>query len=415
MTGATKRQASGPQARGEVRFQTFGDPAEQKVFEQVVEGYKAANPNVKVSIDHIANQGDHISKLTASLAAGTPPDVFLINYRRYGQFASRGVLEPLGNYLAKSVTVKASDYYTPSLEAFTFQGTLQCIPQNISSLSVYYNKNLFEQYNVPLPKADWTWQDFLNAAKALTKDTNGDGRPDIYGLGTDLQLIRLAPFIWQNNGELVDNYEKPTRMTIDTTAAREAFQFFVDLSLVHKVAPTQAEAQAEALDSRFLNGKLGMWLGSRADTPTFRTIKGFTWDVNPLPGNKSRATILHSDAYCMAAASKNKDATWDFIQYALGPQGQTIASKLGRIVPSLKSIANSSAYLDPSQPPANSKMYLDVIPTIRRIPVSAAWPAVESAANAELERAFYGQQSVDDAIRKITERANAEFARANNP
>ncbi|HVG01039.1 MAG TPA: sugar ABC transporter substrate-binding protein, partial [Chloroflexia bacterium] len=354
----------GPAASGEVSFQTFGDPAELAVFQAVVESYKSANPNVKVNMNHIPEQGDHISRLTTSFAAGTPPDVFLINYRRYGQFAARGVLEPLGNYLAESVTLKASDYYTQSLTAFTFDGTLQCIPQNISSLSVYYNKDLFQQYNVPLPKADWTWQDFLNTAKALTRDTNGDGKTDVYGLATDPQLIRVAPFIWQNNGEVVDNYDKPTKMLIDSPAAREALQFFVDLSLVHKVVPTQAEAQAESLTTRFLNGKLGMWLASRADTPTFRTIKTFTWDVNPLPGNKSRATILHSDAYCMASASKNKTAAWDFIQHALGPRGQTVASELGRIVPSLKSVANSPAFLDPSKPPANSKMYLDVIPTI---------------------------------------------------
>lgn len=405
----------GPAASGEVRFQTFGDPAELEVFQAVVEGYKAVNPNVKVSIDHVPAQGDHINKLTASLAAGNPPDVFLINYRRYGQFADKGVLEPLGPYLDRSATLKVSDYYTQSLTAFTYQGTLTCIPQNISSLSVYYNKDLFQKYNVPLPTANWKWQDFLNTAKALTKDTNGDGKADTYGLGTDLQLIRLAPFIWQNGGELVDNYDKPTKMLIDSPAAREAFQFFVDLSLVHKVAPTQAEAQAEAPVSRFMNGTLGMWLASRADTPTFRTIKGFTWDVNPLPGNKQQATILHSDAYCVAAASKNKDATWDFIQYALGPRGQTVASKLGRIVPSLKSISTSPAFLDPTQPPANSKMYLDVIPTIRRVPVSAAWPAIESTGNAEIERAFYGQTTVDAAIKAITDKAATEFAKVNTP
>ncbi len=114
----------------------------------------------------------------------------------------------------------------------------------------------------------------------------------------------------------------------------------------------------------FLDGDLGMWLASRADTPTFRTIKDFTWDVAPMPMKKTKATILHSDAYCVAAPSKNKDATWDFIQYALGPRGQVVAAKLGRTVPSLKSIANSPAFLDPTQPPANSKVYLDVIPTI---------------------------------------------------
>jgi multiple sugar transport system substrate-binding protein len=160
-----------------------------------------------------------------------------------------------------------------------------------------------------------------------------------------------------------------------------------------------------------MNGKLGMYLGSRVDTPAFRKITGFTWDVAPMPSNKVAATILHSDAYCMSAASKNKEAAWNFIEYAMGEKGQTIATGLGRLVPSLKSVAQSSAFLDPSKPPANSKMYLDIADTIRLVPVSTGWPAVESAVNKELERAFFGLVSVDEAVRLSIDKANAEFAK----
>jgi multiple sugar transport system substrate-binding protein len=403
----------GGNVSGEVTFQAFGDPAEIDVFKSVIASYNQFNPNVKVNLVAIAAQGDHLSKLATDFAAGNPPEVFLINYRRYGQFASQGVLEPLGSYLDKSLTVKASDYYTQSLAAFTYNGTLQCIPQNISSLSVYYNKSLFEKYNVPLPTANWTAANFLAAAKALTKDTNGDGKNDIYGMGVDTQLIRLAPFIWSNGGELVDDYNKPTKLLLDSPEAQEAFQWFVDLQVKHHVAPSKVEITSQSGPDRFLAGTLGMWFGSRADTPGFRTIKDFTWDVAPIPMLDKPATILHSDAYCMAAtvSAEKKAAAWDFIQFAQGPVGQTVAAKLGRTVPSLKSIANSPAFLDPTQPPANSKMYLDAIPTIRRVPITPVWGAVESAVNAEIDRAFYGTATLQEATAAAIQKANAEFAK----
>jgi multiple sugar transport system substrate-binding protein len=398
---------------GEITFQAFGDPAEIDVFKSVIASYNQFNPDVKVNLVAIAAQGDHLSRLATSFAAGNPPEVFLINYRRYGQFASQGVLEPLGQYLADSITLKASDYYTESLSAFTYNGTLQCIPQNISSLSVYYNKDLFTRYNVPLPTARWTWDDFLAAARALTKDTDGNGSNDIYGMGVDTQLIRLAPFIWSNGGELVDNYDKPTRLLLDTAEAQEAFQWFVDLQVKHHVAPTKAEITSRPGPDRFLDGTLGMWFGSRADTPTFRTIKNFTWDVAPIPIKKTAATILHSDGYCMASgvSAEMKAAAWDFIQFAQGVRGQTVAARLGRTVPSLKSVANSPAFLDPTQPPANSKIYLDAIPTIRRVPITPVWGAVETAVNAEIDRAFYGQATLQQATAAAIEKANAEFAK----
>jgi multiple sugar transport system substrate-binding protein len=368
---------------------------------------------VKVNINHVPSQGEFMTKLSGSFTAGNPPDVFLLNYRRYGQFAAKDVLEPVGPWLDKSTTIKVTDYYTHSMAAFTYKGTLQCMPQNVSSLDVYYNKTLFEQNNVPLPTADWTWQDFLSAAKALTKDTNGDGTMETYGVGVEPILIRLAPFVWQHGGEIVDNYEQPTRLTLDEPLARDAVQFFMELSLVHRVVPTEAEYKAEALDTQFMNGKLAMFLSSRVETPTFReAIKDFTWDVAPLPRDTQAATILHADAYCMAKASKNKEATWDFIQFAQGPQGQSVAAKRGRTVPSMKVVANSPDFLDPTQPPANAQVYLDVLPSSRISPVISTWPSVETAVNNELERAFYGTAPIDTALKLAIEAANAEFAKA---
>lgn len=408
---STAGTTGGAPVSGAINFQAFGDPAELAVFQQVIKSYATYNPQVQVNLIQVPAQGDHLSKLATAFAAGNPPDVFVLNYRRYGQFADQNVLEPLGKYLDTSPTLHATDYYTQSLQAFTYQGTLQCIPQNISSLSIYYNKDLFAKYHVPLPQAGWTWPEMVSAAKALTQDTNGDGKNDIHGFGVDPQLIRLAPFIWSNGGEIVDNYEQPTRLTLDTAAAQEAFQLFVDINLKEHATPSQAEFKARAGSDRFLDGTLAMWVASRADTPTFRTIEHFTWDVVSLPVLKTPATILHSDAYCMAAQSKNKPATWDFIQYALGPQGQTISAHLGRIVPSLRAIANSPIYLDPAQPPANSQMYLNVIPTIRRVPISPVWGSIESLVNAEIERAFYGGAGVDVAIKSAVAKANAEFAK----
>ncbi len=102
-TGATRTPgAARPAASGEITFQVFGDPAELAVFQAVVAGYKGVNPNVNVNLVHIPAQGDHLTKLATDFAAGNPADVFLINYRRYGQFAAQGVLEPLGDYLARA-------------------------------------------------------------------------------------------------------------------------------------------------------------------------------------------------------------------------------------------------------------------------------------------------------------------------
>ncbi|MGA7729761.1 MAG: sugar ABC transporter substrate-binding protein [Chloroflexia bacterium] len=401
-------------ATGEISFQVFGDPPELAAFQAVAKGFETANPGAKVNIIHIPAQGDHMTKLSSSFAAGNPPDVFIINYRRYGQFAAKGVIEPAGPLMAKSTLIKEADYYPQVLDAFRYKGTLMCVPQNISNLVVYYNKDMFTKANVAMPTSDWTWNDFLTAAQALTKDNDGDGVIDQYGVGVETQLIRVAPFVWGNGGEIVDNYDKPTTLTLDTPEARDAVQFFIDLQVTHKVAPSEAEATAEDAETRFMNNRLGMVLNSRAATPTFREIKGFEWDVAPIPMQKQKSTILHSDAYCMAAASppERKALAWQFVEYAQGKEGQTIAARLGRTVPSRMDVAQSDAFLDPTKSPASSQVFLDMIPHMRLIPIISTWPQVETVVNEELERAFYNLVPLDQAIKQATEDTKPLFAEA---
>jgi multiple sugar transport system substrate-binding protein len=396
---------------GTISFQVFGDPAELAAFKSVVEGFKEVQPGATVNIVHVPDQGDHMTRLSTSFAAGSPPDVWLLNYRRYGQFAAEGVIEPIGPLLEKSTTLKEDMYYQEALNAFRYKGTLMCLPQNVSNLVVYYNKDLFNKAGIPLPARDWTWADFVNAAQRLTSVDAGGQK--IYGVGIEPQIIRVAPFIWSNGGDIVDNWEHPTKLTLQEPLAREAIQAFIDLQVQYKVAPNEAEAKAENVEARFINGRLAMYFQSRAVTPALREINTFDWDVAPLPRFKQPASILHSDAYCISAASQHKDLAWAFVEYAQGPDGQRRAAELGRTVPSLKSIANSPAYLNPAKRPASNQVFLDAIPTMKLVPIMSTWPKIENSVNEQLERAFYALTPLDNALQIAVDQTKQSFADAN--
>jgi len=394
---------------GPISFMVSGDPAELKAYQTLVASFEQKNPGIKVDLIHIPSSGDYAKRLAADFAANTPANIVLINYRSYAAFAAKGVLEPIGPYLAKSTVIKETDFYPEGIQPFNYRGAQVCLPQNVSSLIVYYNKNLFDAAGLAYPNADWTWDEFVKTAQALTKDTNGDGQTDQYGLGTEAALIRVAPFIWQNGGELGAN-PAPTRLLVDSPQAMAAIQWFVDLQVKHHVVPDAAAEKAEDSETRFMNGRTAMFLDSRRVTPTFRTITTFDWDVAPLPNNgQGKATILHSDAECMTAATKNKDAAWKFIEYANSVDGQTILASTGRTVPSLKAVAESAAFLDPNAKPANSRAWLDAIPTIRSVPITKSWADVEEIFGSELERAFYQGATVDDVVKAMVERTRIYF------
>jgi multiple sugar transport system substrate-binding protein len=181
------------------------------------------------------------------------------------------------------------------------------------------------------------------------------------------------------------------------------------LRQVYGVVPDRVEEAAQDSESRFVAGTTAMFLNSRRGTPTYREIEGFVWDVAPLPRNRERAGVLHSDAYCLSSTTANKEAAWTFIEFANSFEGQTIVAGSGRTVPSLMAVAESEAFLDPTQLPARSRVWLDTASTIRLVPIISTWEEIESIASEEIERAFYGDISVEEAAGLIDTRTEEYF------
>ncbi len=389
-------QASGQE--GAIRVQVSGEPEEIAVYRALVTAYHKRHPGEKVELVAVAKKDDHLARLATSFAAGRPPDVFLINYREYAQFVARGALTPAGPLLTRQ-GVRMADYYPQPVAAFTYRGALQCMPQNISSLVVYYNRALFDRAGVDHPAAGWSWAEFAATARRLTR---GSGTTRTHGLGMEPTLIRAAPFIWGNGGTITTG--EPPRLTLNTPPAREALRFLLGL---RPAMPNRTELAAQDLETRFTSGKLAMLLSSRRDTPLFREVAGLDFDVAPLPVQNVPAGILHSDGYCVAAKSSRQDAAARFIAFAVGRQGQTLTALGGRTVPSLVSVSKSGAFLDPGREPESSRVFLDGISAIRRTPVHPRWTEVEEVVEAELTRAFHDGAPLDDVLARIDDRTGA--------
>ncbi|CRK56080.1 N-Acetyl-D-glucosamine ABC transport system, sugar-binding protein [Alloactinosynnema sp. L-07] len=418
--------AAGP--AGSVSLLVFGDPNELAAYRELEAAYELAVPGADLRLIEASDRKDLITKLSTSISGGNPPDLFLMNYRFYGQFAKRDAIEPVQERLDQSKAIRAADFYPQALSAFQIDGKQLCMPQNVSSLVVYYNRTLFAKYGIAEPKPGWGWPDMVATAAGLTRDANGDVAkgadpdaapgtpaptgppPATYGLGVSPEVIRLAPFVWSNGGTLFDDERRPTRFALDGPAI-EALSEFIDLRGRHGVVPTDQEVESEDDEARFAAGKLGMLMSSRRSTTTFRKITGFEWDVAPLPVHKSPATVLHSDAYCVTKGSKNKSGAWRFVEYALGKEGAAIMARTGRTVPSTVEVSRSPAFLDATKPPRSAAVFLDSIATIRATPTISTWPEIEDVANGILENALYYGHQPQEVARQLDEQTRSLFER----
>jgi multiple sugar transport system substrate-binding protein len=85
---------------------------------------------------------------------------------------------------------------------------------NLSSLVVYYNKTCSTRPGW-LTQSTIERDDFLKTAQALTKDTDGDGKSDQHGLGTEASIFRLAPLRLAKRRDIVDDPYFPRRLALD--------------------------------------------------------------------------------------------------------------------------------------------------------------------------------------------------------
>ena len=369
--------------------QAAGGEGELGALRELIEAFEDTNPDVDVDFVGVPNQGDHIAKLSTAFAGGSPPDVFLLNYRRLGPFVERGVLAPV-----QLGELSLEDFYAPPLEAFTYDGELACLPQNVSSSVAYLNLDLLERAGIDLPPVDWTWQDLEAMAQAL----HGKG---IAAFGFDPLVRNVAPFVWTAGGEVVDDTEEPTAMTLDSPEARKALSFLDGLQAYGVDARSRA---GKPPVEQFASGDLAVFVDSRRSVPAFRKAPGLRFDVRPLPREdpaRPSASLLASDAYCVSKDSDAPSLAAQFAQFAAGPEGGQVLARSGRTVPALRALATSPAFLDPDQQPASSQVWLDIVDDLRRLPNVAPQDEAEEAADDLLAQYFAGNAALDATVAEI--------------
>lgn len=399
-----------PRPTTTIAFMFSGDAGELTAYQQVITAFAQVHPEIQIELLHVPGEADYQRRLAADFAAGTPADILLLDYRRYAGYAATGNLATLDPYLAPSQVIQASDFYSEALAPFRWKSQLTCLPREASSLAVYYNMDLLTAAGQPLPADNWSRDEFLLTALALTRDTDSDDALDQYGLGLEPTLMNALPFIWQEKGEVVDNIFRPLALGLESPESSRALQWFINLQVEHRVVPNATQETAESSLSRFIHGQTALLVETRRIVPNLRASAAFKWAVAPLPKFKGRrANVLFTHGYCLATASPHPEAAWAFIEFASSPTGQTLLTFTGRIVPALKAVAESPVFLDPQASPSNSQIWLDAIASIRPAPVLKYWDDIERLTGEELRRAFYGEAPLTDAIQSAIFRTEDYF------
>ncbi len=355
------------------------------LLETIARRFEAAHPPLAVQLLDEGGASGSRDKIKFFLAGELPLDVARIDITEFAAFVREGALVDLEPFAQADRAFHPEETWGFALDACRDgRGHLYGLPSTFTPYVMYYNRDLLERAGVALPHAGWTWEEFLDAARRTTLDTDHDGRIDQYGISLTQWLQAVVPWIWQNGGDLLD--EPRTHSRLAEPEAVGAFQFLHRLLHEERVASFDASFANQFSQGLFQAGKaafygpVGYW-----ETYRFRSIDAFRWDVAALPRAKAEATSVAMTVYVVPRTSRHPELAWQFLRELAGPEYQTRLARMGNGVPGLISIARSPEFLKPDVPPESEQVFLDVLPHARLMPPLANWKKIEALCQAELE------------------------------
>lgn len=409
--------AAGLQSGVTVSFFHGGTDPDGESREEILKRFEQKYPGIKT--EHLFTPDSTGAKLDALISAGTAPDVFYVgNGADVTTKAAKGVLYDL-TPLAKRDKFDTSDFFDSAVALYHICSKQYAYPIDFPNQELYYNVDLFEQAGVKPPPGSWTdtswtFDRFLDAAKRLTKEGAPGGTQ--WGYITGVTGFRNW-WVWvaANGGEVFDKDLKTC--TLDDPAAVEAFQFLQDLIFKYRVLPNLDDAKAAGGNlNGFTGGRAAMstlppWLGQ-----VRRDLKQ-RWDVAPHPrGNSSKARwACAGGGTGLAMASpavggKHINEAWELLKFSEQPaQVETYIRAVG-IVPPLKSVANSPAFADPSQPPQSIKVFVDGAQYLRPDPSIVRWDDITRAINEELAHLWDNSQNARTVAGNIKRKVDSILA-----
>lgn len=358
-----------------IQFASWGSESEIKILKPLLNKFEQENPDIKIDFLHIPQ--NYFQKIHLLFASNTSPDVIFINNQYLPVYANAGVLEDLSN---QDVSFSYDEFYPESLRALSWSGKLYAVPRDVSTLLIFYNKDIFDRYNVPYPKKNWTMDEFLITAQKLTH------RPDVFGISFDEEPLFYLPYLTVNGGGFESGvFEKPE--------SRSSLKFYADLRNKYHVAPLKEESASATMAQMFLQEKLGMHLSGRWLVPKYREEAKFDWDVVEFPaGNNGSVVPLDASGWAISKSSRHKKEAFMLIKYLSSKSSSEAFTKSGLIVPARIDTANSKVFLD-GQKPENAIAFLNIIKNAKPTPVSVDYREILDSVKSKTEYLFNKKQN----------------------
>ncbi|MEQ4481556.1 ABC transporter substrate-binding protein [Cohnella silvisoli] len=341
-------KSTDPQETVKLKFMFWGSNEEKKAVEGMVKSFNDSHPNIQVSAEHVP--GDYNTKINTLMASNELPDVAYLPDSLASKWGSEGKLLDFTPYVGESEELQnrlpMSFYYSEPGKVVGYATAAEV-------MVIYFNKDLFTEAGIELPPAEaekaWTWDQFLEVAKKLTKDKNGKtaadpgfdpNNIDQYGFSFGADRGTWGPLMASNGAGITD--ETGMKYTMNSPESVEVFQALQDLLFKYHVAPDLIQ-QKNMPDNyvRLQTRKVAMVIDGTWAQLDISKAK-LNYGIGVLPKFKEPKTTYIAGASVVFANTKHPKEAMEFYKFHNNPE-QVDLYKIGLWMP-----VETKYYTDPT-------------------------------------------------------------------
>ena len=374
------------------------EPAKEPLLKELIAEFEQNNPDVKVIVLHKGTEELRTGYQAAAAFSGGGPELVYGPSDNLGSFevmklknSDKSIIMPLENLFS-------ADFYDKFMEKglVRYKNHIYMIADRLGNhLALCYNKKLFAEAGLNHPPQ--TIDELIQFGKKLTRDTDGDGKIDQYGLVWNYtEPFWFIPFFGGFGGEVFDENNKPQ---LNSEAAIKAFQLISDLRNKYKIIPQ--ECDYDIADNMFNQGRAAMIINGDWSWGKYMQSPNVDFGLALIPkvdetGLWCRPMISATGYSINSTVSGEKlDATKKLLKFLTSEYAQKKFTTKHKSFPSLKTLQNDPFFAnDPilkvSAQQIEVGMPMPVIPEMR-----AAWDAMRPALQNVLNGKMTPQKAAD--------------------
>lgn len=276
---------------------------ENRVLDSLIKKFEKTHPHVKVVYESGIPKDDYADWLAEQVLKGEQPDLFMVPENDFSMLASTGALKSLDTLLTDD---ERKAFYPVAYEAGQYQEVSYALPVESNPIMMCVNKDLLEKEGISIPESGWTLEDFYEICKKVTKDTNGDGVVDQYG---------ITDYTWQQalvayGGHLTDK----SGINVDSSEMHQALSFMSKLDMLSR--------HYKVTSNDFDEGRVAFYPMSLAQYRTYKPYpyhvskySSFSWTCIPMPtaNNQVMGTQVKTSLFAMSSNTSQEKLAWEFM------------------------------------------------------------------------------------------------------